>query len=459
MEQNTLSGVLRNPWRWSQRLLNTKRGGGLSKELESAGQTNKPPVQQRSNRAAASDLWPFQDTFGLSEGRPRTELGNYYSTSVSVYAAVKLRADAVSRPTVQIYRPTPEGVKIPVEFSHPVRQLLEQVNPWFTRGALWRATEIYLNLWGSAFWALERNETGQQEIWVLRPDRVSVVPDRRQYVRGFVYQGRTGPVAYTPDEIIWLRYFNPLDEYGGMSPLAPSRLAVDTGSDGMKFNRNFFRNSAQPDFVMLTNENMTDAEVEDFYSRWESRYRGPGNAHRPAIANFISDIKSLGFSHKEMDFIQGLRWSLEEVSRTYGVPKPLLSDFERATFANVNAAERFFWRNTIVPELKFFEEQLTRMLLPRLGYSGLVLEFDSSSVEALQEDENQRVGREVQLLDRGVITINELRRQRGLRDVPWGDTWANAPAETGPAMGSADLGLLSMLADDPRNGHHASVQE
>jgi HK97 family phage portal protein len=225
---------------------------------------------------------------------------------------------------------------------HPAQQLLDRVNRWYTRGDLWRATEIYLNLWGLAFWALERDEEGRREIWPLRPDRVNILSDRRQHIRGFVYQGRSGPVAYTPDEIVWLRYFNPLEEYAGLSPLAPSRLSVDMGSDGMRFNRNFFRNSAQPDFVLLTNENMTDAEVEDFYHRWEARYRGPGNAHRPAIANFIRDIKTMGFSQREMDFIQGLRWSLEEVSRAYGVPKPLLSDFERATFSNINAAERMF---------------------------------------------------------------------------------------------------------------------
>ena len=88
------------------------------------------------------------------------------------------------------------------------------------------------------------------------------------------------------------------------------------------------------------------------------------------IANFVRDIRTLGLSHRDMDFIRGLRWSLEEVSRAYGVPKPLLSDLERATFANINAAERIFWRNTIVPELRFLEEQLNRLLLPRLGLPG-----------------------------------------------------------------------------------------
>ena len=128
-----------------------------------------------------------------------------------------------------------------------------------------------------------------------------------------------------------------------------------------------------------------------------------------------------------MDFIQGLRWSLEEVSRAYGVPKPLLSDLERATFSNINTAERIFWRNTMLPEIQFMEEQLTRMLLPKLGYQDLEVEFDLSGIEVLREDENSRVARDSQLLDRGVLTINEVRRTRNLPDVPWGDVWAKAP--------------------------------
>ena len=388
-------------------------------------------IRQRANRAAGVDLDWFQGMASPGPSWARREYGEYYASSVSVYSAVKLRAEAVSRPNLLIHRRSADGTNSPVGPGHPVQQLLDRVNPWYTRGDLWRATEIYLCLWGSAFWALDRDESGRWEIWPLRPDRVSVVPDSHQYIRGFTYMGRNGPVAYTPDEILWMRYFNPLEEFAGLSPIAPVRMAVDMGKDGLRFNRNFLRNSAQPDFVLLTNESMTDSEVEEFYNRWEARYRGPGNAHRPAIASFVRDIKTLGFSQRDMDFIQGLRWSLEEVSRTYGVPKPLLSELERATFSNINTAERIFWRNTMIPEMRFFEEQLTRMLLPRLGYQDLEATFDVSSIEVLREDENSRVSREAQLLDRGVLTINEVRRSRNLPDVPWGDTWAKATGRRG----------------------------
>ena len=390
------------------------------------------PARRKANRAASRDMGWTEGYAGAGAGWARTEYGHYYAGSAPVYSAIKLRAEALTRARVVAQRISPEGAGVPVGAAHPVQRLLDRVNPWYTRGDLWRATEIYLNLWGTAFWSLERDENGEWEIWALRPDRVSVLPDARRYIRGFVYNGRAGPVAYTPEEMVWLRYFNPLDEYAGLSPLAPARTAVDMGRDGLRFNRNFLLNSARPDFILLTNESMNDVEAEEFYNRWEARHKGPANPNRPAIASFIRDIKTLGFTHRDMEFIQGLRWSLEDVSRVFGVPKPLLSDLERATFANINASERMFWRNTMEPEIGFLEEQINRMLLPRLGYPDLQIKFDLSGIEALREDENSRVSREAQLLDRGVLTINEVRRSRDLPDVPWGDTWAKAPSPAAP---------------------------
>ena len=400
----------------------------------------------KANRASFADRLPVEERLsaagggtGGGSGWARPEYGRYMATSPSVYAAIKLRADAVTRAPLLAYRngggsgpgggvsgSGNGGLRTRVDASHPLAQLLERVNPWYTRGDLWRATETYLCLWGAAFWAIEHGDDGEPELWPLRPDRMTVIPDRRQYVRGFVYQGRAAPAAYAPDEIVWLRYFNPLDELAGLSPLAPARLSADMGQEALRFNRNLLRNSARPDFLLLTNQELDDAELEEFYARWESRYQGAANARRPAVASAVRDVKMLGLSHRELDFIQGLRWSLEEVSRAYGVPKLLLGDFERATYANVQAAERMFWRNTVIPEIRLLEETLNRALLPRLGYPQLSVEFDLSVIEALQEDENSRVQRETALLDRGVLTINEVRRERNLPEVPWGNEAAGS---------------------------------
>ena len=130
---------------------------------------------ERANRASAADRRPAEDrmpaqAIDQAQGWARPEYGRYMATSPSVYSAVKLRSDAITRPPLLVYRGGSSDsprLRTRVEQSHPVVRLLERVNPWYTRGDLWRATEIYLCLWGAAFWAIERGPDGEPELWPL----------------------------------------------------------------------------------------------------------------------------------------------------------------------------------------------------------------------------------------------------------------------------------------------------
>ena len=227
-----------------------------------------------------SDVDQFTQIAGVGQDWARTVYGEYYAASVAVYAAIRIRSETLARPPVNVLH-NKDG-NLPIDANHPAQRLLDRPNPWYSRGDLWRSTETYLNLWGSAFWALERGDHQDRwEIWPLRPDRMRILPDKRQYIRGYVYFGTAGPVAYTSDEIVWLRYFNPLEEYAGLSPIAPLRLSADMGQDALRFNRNFFKNSAQPDLIFTTEETMTDDEVEDFLPPLGEALQGSGQRPPP----------------------------------------------------------------------------------------------------------------------------------------------------------------------------------
>ena len=124
--------------------------------LRAIGYRDVPRLVKKSNRAASVDVDRYRALTGVGQDWARTVYGDYYATSVPVYSAIKTRSEALSRPRVTVIR----GHE-PVEKSHPVQQLLDGVNKSYSRGELWRATEIYLCLWGSAFWALERNDLGR----------------------------------------------------------------------------------------------------------------------------------------------------------------------------------------------------------------------------------------------------------------------------------------------------------
>ncbi|MFW6174211.1 MAG: phage portal protein [Chloroflexota bacterium] len=391
--------------------------------------------QERANRAARVlvDRWDAESVLPGASGEwadPR--YGEYYAISSAVHAAVKTRADAVARPPLRVRRVLDDPDALDgrrTEASgprHPLQRLLDRPNPFWSSGELWRATETYLALWGAAYWGLERDGTGTvTEIWPLRPDRVRVLPDSRRYVRGYVFDTGAGRVSYLPEEMVWFRSFNPMDEFSGLSAVAPSRASVDMAGSALLFNRAFFHNSATPsDLAITTEETPTDEEVHEFYARWESRFGGAGRSHRPVLLSRGMDAKRLGLSHRDMEFIEGLRWAVEEVSRAFGVPKAMLGDLEDATLSNIRTEEQFLWRNTIVPELGLLEDAVNRTLSPLFGQgAGETLEarFDLSAIEALQESEGERVERQVKLLEAGVLTVNEARAERGLPPVEWGD--------------------------------------
>lgn len=370
------------------------------------------PVRSPDSAVGPFGIWPGEDDVD-------DQYANYFFKSVPVYAAVKLRADAVARPELRVYRVSSVNGQARREWvgrEHPAQSLLDGVNPYWTGGDLWRATETYLNLWGESYWAVERDESGTPfELWPLRPDRVRVVPDEDEYIRGYVYTGLSGEsVGFAADEVVRMRYFNPLDEYAGLSPIGPARLSVDMGMDALRGNRSGIGNDATPGVVFETDAVFSETEVEEFYRKWESRHRGPSKKLRPGIIGEGMKASQVGFSPKDMEYLNTLRWTVEDVARAFNVPKPLLHDLERATYANIETTRRMFWETCIVPELRFFEEALRERLLPMFGETGLVAEFDTSNIEALRESETERARRISMYVSAGVMTVEEARAEVGL---------------------------------------------
>ncbi|MXY46930.1 MAG: phage portal protein [Chloroflexi bacterium] len=385
--------------------------------------------------AAADNVGGYTHGFGELMGGggsdwAQTAFGEYYPRSAIVYAAIKVRQDAIARLPLRVMRRLPasrtrgpgddsvnaRAAGEPVGAEHPLQRLLDSPNPFWSRSDLWRATETYLSLWGAAFWGLERDENGGiVEIWPLRPDKMRLIPDERRFIKGFVYMGAGGAlVPYLPEDVVWMRYFNPLDEYAGLSPIAPLRQSADMGMDALRANRKLLQNDSTPGIIIEMEGIPTDAEVRDFYARWESRFQGVEKTRRPALLSPGMKASNLGFSPRDMEYIESLRWSLEDVTRVFGVPKVMVGDLENTTFSNFSTARRLFWEDTIAAQLEFYREALQQHLLPHFGGDTLTVQFDLSGVEALKESEENKAKRRRIYVQAGIMTIDEVRRDMNL---------------------------------------------
>lgn len=353
--------------------------------------------------------------------------GDYLVSSNEVFSAAMLRARAMAGLSLRLYdQDGPEKREI---LRGPEHDLLRHVNPFWTRRRLAMMDELSMCLWGETVWAVERGRAGQPtEIWWLKASRVRPVPHEKNYLAGFLYSPVDGSddIPFGPDEIVWFRYPNPIDEFSALSPLAAARLGADTASAMMKSNRNLFTQGLQLGGIITPDTDkvsFSPEQADDLSEMLAKRFRGVDKAHRWAVLRYEAKFQQMQVSPKDAEFIEGLNLTLRQVANAYGIPVPLLNEMSHATLSNAREYERLLWTHALVPDAQLRAEEIVEQFLPMFRTRTRWAEFDFTKIAALQESESERWGREAAAIERGAITINEWRKQHGMPPVPWGDVW------------------------------------
>ena len=377
-------------------------------------------VVARANAPLAASLRTLAPDRGAGAEWQSTGYGAYYARSADVYAAVKLRAEAAS-----VHRCRCGSRRLGawrwVGPEHPAQRLLDTVNGWWSRSDLLIATETYLCLW-----APRSGTSDAQRRRLRRRARrdmgAAARPRAGRAGPGAVRRGVRLRGAWTGDcapaeEVVWFRYFNPLEEFAGFAPMAAARLTADMGMDALRFNREFFRNGAQPqDLVFRANGPVTDGQITEFYSKLEARHTGPGRAHLPLVTGDAWDVQRLGLNQRDMEWLAGCggAWRALRACTASRCRCWRTSATRRSTTCGRHAV--CSGEKTMVPELTFLAGAINEGLIPRLGPSArrLSVAFDLTQVEALSETESERTKRQVALVQAGILTAEEARQERGL---------------------------------------------
>lgn len=345
----------------------------------------------RLGPAVVGDANAATFTLGSGYGQEANAIPSdrWLELSVAVHACVRLRAQALASVPVVVYRRTAEGlVAVP---DHPLAELLRFVNPHWTGNRLWQMTESSLGVWGQAFWVLERGRSGKDtpsEIWYARGDKMKPIPDQAGYLSGFRYEDGKRGMNFTPGEVIWFRYPNPADEFRGLSPLEAARVSVETSVDAMRANASIFRNGMSPGGILSPEDSsvsFTREERELLEAQLSRRLSGADRRHRMMVFSHRVNLSTPTLSPKDAEFLSLMGWTLNDVCRVFQVPPMKVQDFSRATFSNVEQADKALWTDAIIPELSMLAAELTEQLAPMFG-DDLEVQFDTSGIRALQED-------------------------------------------------------------------------
>lgn len=324
---------------------------------------------------------------------------------------------------------------IPLE-DHPLKALLMQTSPKVSFQQFLESVVANLLLAGNSYIeAINDERSGEvQELYVLRPDRVKVIPDRLGHVAAYEYEvdGLKRRInAHLKDgqiSLLHLKSFNPLNDWYGQSPLEAAACSIDQHNAVAAHNLSLLQNGGRPTGAMIVNRNSASRasveEVQELKADLRSIIEGERNAGRVLLLEGDFEWREMGLSPRDLDFTEGKNTSAREIAQAFNVPSMLVGIPGDATYANFKEARCHLWEDTIIPLAHHVKQKITNWLSPSYQESnernsGLTIELDLDRVAALSPKREETWRR---LSECTFLTKNEKRKSMGYAPIAGGDT-------------------------------------
>jgi HK97 family phage portal protein len=339
---------------------------------------------------------------GLAQGSaPDDALMRAYNTNGTVQSNVSLLASGVSGPVWQLFREQPQdGRRRYTTSDQGSDQRTQVVNHqalkvlakpasimtggretvFWTQTSLFEISQIWMETTGKSHWIVEYDPRASFPVglWPARPDRMTPVPHPKNYLAGWVYTSPDGreKVPLLPHEVIFNRFPDPLDTYGGVGPIASVLTDISASNYAADYNRNYFLNSAIPGGVLQADHELDDDEFNRLTNRWREGHKGVSRAHRIALLEAGVTWVQTHTTMKDMDFA-ALRLSSRDIIReALGMHKVMTGVTDDVNRANAQTGEEVFASWKIKPRMERWRDVLNYQFLPLFGPAGQGVEFD-----------------------------------------------------------------------------------
>lgn len=373
-------------------------------------------VNRSTTVGPTSEWWALRGSMVAGQAvTPRSAM-----TIVAVYAAVRILGEGVGSLPLILYERLPNGGKRRAT-EHPLYTILHDAPNEEMTAIVFRETlQVHLGLWGNAYAQIVRDNGGRvQELWPLRPDRMTVMRDEQGRLR-YVYQTDRGVVVLRADEVLHIPALG-FDGLVGYSPIAMARRTLGLAMAAEEFGAKFFENDARPGVVLRYPGKLSEEAYRRLRQSWEEAHQGVGRAHRPAILEEGMDITTVGIPPQDAQFLETRKFQITEIARLYRIPPHMLADLDRATFSNIEHLGIEFVVHTLRPWLVRWEQAIWLQLLTpeeRKRYFAEHLVDGLLRGDIKSRYEAYAIGRQ-----NGWLSANDIRELENMNPIPGGDAY------------------------------------
>ena len=315
-----------------------------------------------------------------------------YKASVWVYATINKKARAAASVPWYVYKKNAKGEYERIE-NHPLQLLIDKPNPFTSRNNMVERMIMQLELAGNALHHVVTIGGVPVELWNIMPDQIKPIPHETKFIENYKYTGKTNTsenIQVPAKDIIHHMYLDPSNPYWGIAPLQVAAKTVDTDVEAVSWNKVALQNRAVTDGAFTIQNPLTTQQYQELRQQIREQHQGAQNARTPWILGGGAQWNQMSLSPADMDFINGRRMTREDICAVFSVPPPLVGILDKANYANMQEARRVFWLDTVIPLLDDLKESFNRSLTPLFG-EDVELDYDTSSVDALAENVNEKI--------------------------------------------------------------------
>lgn len=396
----------------------------------------------------------FLPTLGSVSSVAGVQISQGTAVSVStVYACAMHRAMDFARCTPRIL-PIKEGRSGEVNTTHPLAKILKRPNwvqTWYEFAVQMQMAVLLRN---NAYAVILRKPNGEPQYLIpVNPDAVMVLEASDGQV--FYNINRVGlfqiaalrdfPTSVPAEHVLHIRglTFNMLV---GASTIGLARDSIGLAMGLEQQAARFVGNGARPSGVLQSKKKITKDVADRLKKQWEDFASGVQNSGKTILLEDEIEWKAAQISSVDLEFIAQRNFSVQDISRFFGVPLWKLGIPGELGKVEIDGAQQEYVNSSVMPDTEMWEQKLNMHF--DLEADGLMADFDERNL--FRASEKTRINNQRLRVMSGLATPNECRKEEGLPPLEGGDTLM-FPVNTA-ALGSDVTGTAADGAGRPASG-------
>lgn len=206
------------------------------------------------------------------------------------------------------------------------------------------------------------------------------------------------------------------DGINGISVLSYATRTLKITDASENSAKNFFENGCNISGLLKVNTPINQKQKDEIRQSWQQAYNGNGNGL--AIINANMDYTPLQLSPEDSQLLSSRQYNVSDIARFFNINPLLLGGESKVSYSSLEMLQQAFLVHTLQPYIAMIECEMNRKLLkPSESKLTIVLETN----DLLRIDKKSQSDYYKTMVDSGILSRNEIRKELGYNPVEGGD--------------------------------------